>query len=126
MQERKRSRSAYALPWAADGIPEPVLQGAYSHWHKCRSRRIERQSYRSRSARSVYHSALTANILYAYLTADIAVGASCASWPTGGPTAGYGRVLVNWTFSVKALFAGQLVRLHRQSAELCGCPYRAG
>jgi len=59
-------------------------------------------------------------------TADIAVGASRASWPTGGPTAGYGRVLVNWTFSVKALFAGQLVRLHRQSAELCGCPYRAG
>ena len=35
-------------------------------------------------------------------------------------------VLVNWTFSVKALFAGQLFRLHRQSAELCGCPYRAG
>src|SRR5208282_2812200 len=30
--------------------------------------------------------------------------------------AGYGRVLVNGTLSVKALFAGQLFRLHRQSA----------
>jgi hypothetical protein len=30
--------------------------------------------------------------------------------------AGYGRVLVNGRFSVKALFAGQLFRLHRQSA----------
>jgi hypothetical protein len=43
-----------------------------------------------------------------------------------GRPPGYGGVLVNWTFSVKALFAGQLFRLHRQSAELCGCPYRAG
>ena len=30
--------------------------------------------------------------------------------------AGYGRVLVNGTLSVKALFVGQLFRLHRQSA----------
>jgi len=30
--------------------------------------------------------------------------------------AGYGRVLVNGTLSVKALFAGQLFRLHRQPA----------
>ena len=35
------------------------------------------------------------------------------------------RVLVNGTLSVKALFAGQLFRLHRQSAGPCGRPYRA-
>src|SRR5205823_5767238 len=34
----------------------------------------------------------------------------------GGPAAGYGRVLVNGTLSVKASLAGQLFRLHRQSA----------
>ncbi len=57
--------------------------------------------------------------------ADIAVGASRASWPAGGPAGGYGG-LVNWTFSVKASFAGQLFGLHRRSAGSCGCPYRAG
>jgi hypothetical protein len=46
----------------------------------------------------------------------VSAGASRASWPAGGPAAGYGRVLVNGALSVKALFAGQLFRLHRQSA----------
>src|SRR5260370_25971115 len=50
------------------------------------------------------------------ISADIAAGASRASWPAGGPAAGYGRGLVNGTLSVKASFAGQLFRLHRQSA----------
>jgi hypothetical protein len=31
------------------------------------------------------------------ISADIAVGASHASWPAGGPAAGYGRVFVNGT-----------------------------
>jgi hypothetical protein len=55
------------------------------------------------------------------ITADIAAGASRASWPAGGPTAGYGRVLVNGTLSVKASFAGHLFRLHRQSAGSHAC-----
>ena len=49
----------------------------------------------------------------------------------GGPAAGYGRVLVNGTLSVKASFAGHLFRLHRQSAGCqsagsCGCSCQAG